>query len=804
MKNFILFFLFTQMAAIGWAQNQVQGKVTTPQKEPVPFANVLLLHPTTQGLIKGVVTDDKGVFIIQQVKPGAYTLKISMIGYQTFVIPKIDISSAKPLPPFQVTLAEHKETLEAVTVTAQKPLLEQRIDRTVVNVQSSIIAKGSDILTILERSPGIEVDRINGQIQMQGKAGVLVMLDGKIMRMEMAGLIQLLQGMNSDNVVSIELITAPPASFDAEGNAGIINIITKKQQTEGLHLIANANTAYGLRPKYGGSVNLNMRQNRFNFFADLSANYSLVRQDVTIDRQNIYNGVVTNTHILALRPAETGLYNYRAGIDYDFSPRTTVGVLFAGYLRTWAMDTDIRAQVDDNTGQSFSPAIDAFERNDWQHWMFNFNFRHQFSDKSRLSFDVDYLHFFEQNPTDYAEVITDPNGIVLNTREFISRKITPIEFKVAKLDYTHSLTPTLELSTGLKGALSSFTNDLQLANLENNLWVDDPRFTDVFRLQEQLGAIYSSLDFKPHRKLSFKAGVRLEYYNSDLISNTEGDILLQNYLRAFPSAYLSYQVSKNQRFQISYTERITRPSIRNIAPAFMVWGYNTILGGNPDIRPTISRRVNTSYQWGSFLLQLQFTDDDNALTYQPEVFAEDNLMLTRSANMPDLKTAMIGINFPVTITKWWESRYSISAYWQRLQPQVEGRPIVYTNAYVRGNITQTFKLPQQWAIELSAQANSSQRIGVGSLPEQASFNLGLKKTFSSRFSMALSWTDMFNLGSFYRFSIHEPSANMVYDWNYDIEGNLFRINLTYNLGNLKLRKTKSRRTGSEEERRRTQ
>lgn len=804
MKNLILFCLFIQVATIGWAQNQVQGKVTDAKNESVPFANVLLLNPTTNSLVKGVVTNDKGSFIIQNIKPGVYQLKVSMIGFKTFVIPKVNVSSEKPLPPLQVTLAEHRETLEAVTVTAQKPLLEQRIDRTIVNVQSSIIAKGSDILTILERSPGIEVDRINGQIQMQGKAGVLVMLDGKIMRMEMAGLIQLLQGMNSDNVESIELITAPPASFDAEGNAGIINIVTKKQQAEGLNLIVNANTAYGLRPKYGGSVNLNIRQNKFNFFADLSGNYSLVRQDVTIDRQNTYNGVVTNTHILALRPAESGLYNYRAGIDYDISRRTTVGVLFGGYIRTWAMDTDIRAQVEDNTGQSFVPSTDAFERNDWQHWMVNFNFRHQFANKSRLSFDVDYLHFFEQNPVDYTEVITDSDGNTLDARDFISRKITPIEFKVAKLDYTQSLSPAIELSTGLKGSLSSFTNDLQLANLENNLWIDDPRFTGVYRLQEQLGAIYSSLDFKPQGKLSFKAGLRLEYYNSDLTSNTEGDILLQNYLRVFPSAYLSYQVSKNQRFQLSYTERITRPSIRNIAPAFMVWGYNTILGGNPDIRPTISRRINSSYQWGSFLLQLQFTDDDNALTYQPEVFAEDNLMLTRATNMPDLKTAMIGINFPITITKWWESRYSVSAYWQRLQPRVEGKPIIYTNAYVRANLTQTFKLPQQWAIELSAQANSSRRVGVGSIPQQASFNLGLKKSFSSRFSMALSWTDMFNIGSFYKFRINEPSVNMMYDWTYDIEGNLFRINLTYKFGNMKLRKAKSRSTGSEEERRRTQ
>ena len=369
-----------------------------------------------------------------------------------------------------------------------------------------------------------------------------------------------------------------------------------------------------------------------------------------------------------------------------------------------------------------------------------------------------------------------------------------------KIDYIKPLSEKWKIETGVKGSLSGFINDIRLATLANGQYEDDPRFTDIYHLEEKLGAVYSSVDFQASPRLSLKAGLRYEYYDSDLTAQAEGPILLQSYGRVFPSAFLNYSISETQQVTFSYSKRIARPSIRRIAPAFGYWGYNTILGGNPDIRPTFSHRWNISYRYKTVLLQLQFSDDDDALTFQPTIFAEDNLVLTRSVNMPDKKTAMVALNAPVQFTPWWESRWAASAYWFRLQPLFEGQIRTFTAWYTTATVIQNFHLPKGFSIELAAKLYSDRRNGLGVVPAKALLDLGLKKTISSKFSLAFTCSDLFNWGSFYAIQFDEPDLNIVYDWIYDTEGNVFRLSFSYKLGNVEVKRNKSRATGSEEER----
>jgi hypothetical protein len=252
---------------------------------------------------------------------------------------------------------------------------------------------------------------------------------------------------------------------------------------------------------------------------------------------------------------------------------------------------------------------------------------------------------------------------------------------------------------------------------------------------------------------------------------------------------------------LAYSERITRPTIRNIAPAFTYWGYNTILSGNPEIRPTISRRWNLTYRFKTIFLQFQFSDDDNALTFQPMVVAADNLVFDRSENMPDRKTVMLSLNAPVQWTNWWESRFSSAIYWARYQPLVEGEPQTITNWRMTASVVNSFQMQKGFAIELSTKLYSKRRSGLGNIPAKVIFDLGLKKTINSRFNVAFNWQNMFNTGAFYAINIDEPDLNLVYDWRYNIEGNVFRLSFMYNFGNVGV-KGKQKVVGAEEERRR--
>lgn len=784
-------------------QSSLSGEIKDNQGEALAFANVLLLEPRDSSLFKGVVSDEDGKFAFDQLPSQTFLLEVRMLGFRSF-FQLVSTGGADQSPPdfLTIQLQEDSETLDAVTIAAKKPLLEQKIDRTIVNVQNSVTSTGATALEVLERSPGVQVNRLNQEISMQGKAGVIVMLNGKRMRMEMAAIIQLLEAMPSDQVEKIELIQSPPASYDAEGDAGIINIQSIKKTEEGFNASLSLNTGYGLGEKLGGAFNFNWRKKKFNLYGDISGNHNRNEQDTKINRSNFFGDQVSETLINSHRPARQGLYSFRLGLDYALSDRTSLGILANGFQRIWRLDARTQSSILSNTQPTFSSDLRALEDNDWTHGMLNLNFRHQFENDSDLSLDYDYLRYLDDNPVFYEDILRDENGEVITLNESVSEKRTPIEIQVVKIDFNKNWSDKLQMQMGLKGTLSEFINDVSLAHLDDQELVFDPRFTDEFTLDEKIAAAYLSTDYQWSDKVSSKAGLRYEYYNSKLDSQAEGALLEQSFGRLFPSLYLSIKLARDQHLNFAYNERITRPSFNTLAPAFFFFGYNTVLAGNPAVRPTISRKITASYQHPSFLINFQFSDDDNPLTYQPQTQEADNLTIIRIENMADAKTASLSLNVPLEISSWWESRYNIAWNWQKTVPIIEGLQIPQSIHYVTFQTNQNFTLPRDYGFEISANLRSPQRYGLGRTVFIASVNMGLQKTFGKNLKVTLSWNDIFDWGSFFQINYDRPDLNLLYDWNYDLEGNIFRLSLSWQLGNTGLKKTSGRKTGSEEERRR--
>ncbi len=211
-----------------FSQAQISGAIYSAEGKPLPFANVLLLTAVDSALVRGGISGDDGSFVFPKIAANEYRLLLTMVGFSDQYSAPIHLATGQQLAPDPFVLRENVETLDAVQVVAKKPLFEQKIDRMVVNVANSVTSAGSNALEVLERSPGVVVDRMNGAISMAGKNGVSVMINGKLTRMSSDAVIQLLEGMNADNIESIELITTPPSNFDAEGNAGFINVVLKR------------------------------------------------------------------------------------------------------------------------------------------------------------------------------------------------------------------------------------------------------------------------------------------------------------------------------------------------------------------------------------------------------------------------------------------------------------------------------------------------------------------------------------------------------------------------------------------------
>jgi hypothetical protein len=309
----------------------LSGKVQETDGKPLPFANVLLLSSKDSSLVKGAVTTDAGTFRIENIKDENYLIAVSMIGYQkTYSAPFI-MSQADVKLPLLTVHAENRQ-LGEVMVVAQKPLYEQQIDKLVVNVANTLTAAGSTALDVLERSPGIVVNRQNNALSMSGKNGISVMINGKISRLPMDAVIQMLSGMQAGNIEKIELITNPSAVYDAEGDAGIINIVLKKNADYGTNGNMSLSMGYGWYEKPSGSLTLNHRHQRLNFFGDYSAGrergWFQLSNDIHLRYQNQFteNSILRNSY--NIRQSQSA----RLGLDYQLSEKTTLGVLATGLI----------------------------------------------------------------------------------------------------------------------------------------------------------------------------------------------------------------------------------------------------------------------------------------------------------------------------------------------------------------------------------------------------------------------------------------------------------------------------------------
>jgi hypothetical protein len=311
------------------AQTSLTGSIWDRSGKPLPFASITLLRSPDSSLVKGTISHESGSYFLDNIRPGQYRLVASAVGY-TSGRSELVLVGTTPVQLPALTLQEATKSLREVTVVTQKPLFEQQIDRLVVNVQNSITAAGGSALDILERSPGITVNRQNNSLTMSGKGGVMVMVNGKLTRLPVATVMEILAGMAASDIEKIELITTPPARYDAEGDAGLINIVTKKNSAFGTIGNLSATFGYGWYERPSATLNLNHRQQKLNLYGS----YSFVRnrswEEYALNRVVSQTDGPLMTDIVSNRYTLRTIHTARIGFDYTLNPRTILSGLISG------------------------------------------------------------------------------------------------------------------------------------------------------------------------------------------------------------------------------------------------------------------------------------------------------------------------------------------------------------------------------------------------------------------------------------------------------------------------------------------
>ncbi|HTE33332.1 MAG TPA: TonB-dependent receptor [Chryseolinea sp.] len=380
------------------AQSTMKGTVVNSGGQALSNVSVLLLHSKDSALVKGMVSDRAGAYLFSNVAGGKYLLSFSFTGYkQVYSSPYFITGSQDNILTGETQLIKEDLELNKVTVTGKKPLFEQKIDRLVINVRNSITAVGATALDVLERSPGVIVDRQNNALSMGGKEGVLVMINGKESHLPVSAIVQMLAGMNSATIEKIELITTPPSNFSAEGNAGIINIVLVDNNGLGTNGSFAITGGIGKSRVSAASFNFNHRKGRLNLFGDYSFRIDRQEQAVSTYRKIDFGGKITETSTTNDRDARIRNFTGRMGMDLQVTKRTSIGAVVSGYINKWTMDAINETSIVTDGQLDTLIHVRNHENNNWKSIGANLNAQHVFRKGGRVTLNLDYLYYHDVN-----------------------------------------------------------------------------------------------------------------------------------------------------------------------------------------------------------------------------------------------------------------------------------------------------------------------------------------------------------------------------------------------------------------------
>lgn len=701
-----------------FAQNlskTISGTVKDTQNEPLPGATVRLLKAPDSTMVVGEITNASGKFQFSDLQNGTYLLGITALGQKPFtsVALTIDDTHSSIVLPVIILLPAKNIELKEVVVKAKRPLIEQDMDKTIVNVESMISSATSNTLEVLEKTPGVTVGS-NGEISLNGRSGILVLIDGRATYMSGPDLAAYLKSLPGGLLDKIELMDSPSAKYDAAGNA-IINIRLKKNRAGGFAGNVSIGSSQGVYGRNNGSVNLNYNHKKVNLFGNLGLNKEKNYTDDIFDRrfydpegQQISNVLLLNNSVSNNKSLNTIL-----GLDYAATPKTTYGLLFnmnggnrnAGIAynsNNYDANRLLDARGDGNTvlndnGTNFGS---------------NLNFQHKFNQKGHeLMADVNYLKYQSSGNQWVRNFHYLPEGGLVDSDEFLYLVPGNINIYTAKADYVHPLKNKASWEAGVKSSVIDNDNSSSFFNVKGTVQTIDNEKSNHFKYRENINAAYFNTR-KEWKRVGMQLGLRAETTQArgNQLGNeaVQGSTFTKNYTKVFPSLFINYKLdslNKNS-FNLSFTRRINRPDYRSLNPFVFFRDQYSYTAGNPLLLPQYQNRIELKFQHKQFLqMGLSYNRFTNVIFQTTE--AVDTIFITRPNNVAKGFMLLLNTTVSVSPAKWWNLIYTLRlshmglngmSYTEKLNPK----------AYVaRFEVYNQFRFNKGWSADLSGYYASS-------------------------------------------------------------------------------------------------
>lgn len=717
---------------------QVSGKVTTVNGLPLPYATASVIKAADSSPVKSMLTDERGIYRLENIVPGSYRVRLSSIGYQTWVSPVFIITAGTPANDLGVTImAENIHQLIEVVIRADKPLYQQRSDGLVVNVENSALTKGSSALQVLERLPGVAIDHRNSGIALNGRNGVTVMINGKPVRMPLGQIETLLSGTSADNIEKIELLTTPPAGYDAEGSAGIINIVMKKSKKRGTNGSYSLTGGYGMGEKGTASLNLNRNTKNVNLYGSYAYSHDRTYTDLFITGHQV-------TPFLG-GPSEVAFYTKTKQISNNHNATLTADIKL-DTLTT--LSTSLAYNNSHSPSYTYSHAdynilpdsllvytghINGM--NGWNNLTGSVSIERMLSQDEKLSFDIDYIHYSNNSPSEVQSSFINKHGQQVYANNSVSAERqrgfanTVINVGVAKADYTKQLNAKLKLETGIKSTYTTSTSSSGIESLLNGAWVKNSVVANEIFMKEGIAAAYASFTANFSNAVSLVAGVRYEYSYTNMDNPQTIENLVNRKLSVlFPTLLFTAKTGERAELQLSYTKRISRPTYDDLASYVGYSDPTAVYTGNPFLKPTITNNIKLGYNYGDYTFSLLYSHDDNPISrYQLSDSPQHDLLYISPQNLVYQNNLTFQTNLPFKVSNWWDMSYSFVGGLRRFKENYTQYPFTKSYFGYSINFNQSIKLPKSFSAEISGGYNSYSINGTQTINGFGILNAGIKK-----------------------------------------------------------------------------
>jgi outer membrane receptor protein involved in Fe transport len=737
---------------------KLNGILLDEKGKPVSFANLVLLKLPDSSLASSGLSNDAGIFSITAPAAGQYILRITAIGFKTVNTPFFEITSAAPSKDFgKMTLSTEAKTLQEVNVSALRPTITQLPDRMVVSIAGTAMAAGNTAYDVLGRSPGIFVDH-EGNIQLNGRAGVTVMIDGKQTYLSARDLRTMLEGMSAENIRNIEIITNPSSRYEAEGLSGIININLKKNTQRGINGSVYAGINYNDH-HWGHSfgANINHKAGEWNSFLSVDRLRRVGGREATFTRVFLNPGTTTYFDQVAVGNFYSqGPPSVRAGTDYTINSRHSIGG-FINYMNNKGHNeflTDTRIGNAPNQPQLYIDA-DNINSNTFTNFTANLHYVLKIDTLgSQLTADLDRIRITnrgEANFYNYYDSLYNNN----DRKDFLYTT-TPNGFTIysGRLDYTKTLSHGRKFEAGTRASQVESDNDFRFY-FNNNGLVLDPLRTNHFKYNENIYAAYLNYNTNLGKKTTLQAGLRMEHTRSIGNLITTGQVTKRQYTDLFPSIFIQQKLYDNYTITWSYGRRINRPNYGNLNPFRAYRDPYTYIEGNPYLRPQYSHSFSVTQTFKKiYILTLNYQLNKDFIAELPRLDVANATTIYYNGNVDGAYSLGATGIAPLKIMKKWDTQNTFVLSYNYNKMTVDHQLVVNDQLYYSIQSAHTIQLPKEIRMELSFLFQGPSAYGLYSIAPRSRIDIAFRKSFlKKKMEISLNAVDIFK-GQRLKFETH--------------------------------------------------